>query len=111
MADVVRVAVMSLALLLIQAGAAHADAIDGDWCSVDGTQRMSIQGPTIKTPGGKTLQGNYTRHAFDYVVPSGEQGSGEAVSILLRGEYLAVSRQGASDAPLKEWRRCKETIS
>ena len=31
---------------------------------------------------------------------------GETVNILLRGEYLAVSRQGASDAPLKEWRRC-----
>jgi hypothetical protein len=40
------------------------------------------------------------------VVPDGEAGSGETVNIFLRGEYLAVSRQGASDAPLKEWRRC-----
>ena len=110
MAELTRVAAISLALLLAQAGAARADAIDGDWCSADGGT-MSIQGATITTPGGKKLQGNYTRHAFDYVVPAGEQGSGEAVNILLRGEYLAVSRQGPPDAPLKEWRRCKETIS
>jgi hypothetical protein len=105
-----RVAAISLALLVFQAVAARADAIDGDWCAADG-QRMSIKGASITTPGGKTIEGNYTRHAFDYVIPSGEQGSGEAVNILLRGEYLAVSRQGSSSAPLKEWRRCKETIS
>ena len=111
MAGFTRVAAISLALLLAQAGVARADAIDGDWCSADGQQRMSIQGATITTPGGNKLQGNYTRHAFDYVVPAGEQGPGQPVNILLRGEYLAVSRQGASDAPLKEWRRCKETTS
>lgn len=111
MAELSRVAAISLAFVLVQAGAARADAIDGDWCSVDGQQRMSIQGAMITTPGGNKLQGNYTRHAFDYVVPAGEQGPGQPVNILLRGEYLAVSRQGASDAPLKEWRRCKETIS
>jgi len=29
----------------------------------------------------------------------------------LRGEYLALSRQGPADAPLREWHRCKEGIS
>jgi hypothetical protein len=110
MIDIMRAPVIALVLLLLAAGAARADAIDGDWCSADG-QRMSIQGATIVTPGGNKLQGNYTRHAFDYVIPAGEQGSGEPVNILLRGEYLAVSRQGASSAPLKEWRRCRETTS
>ena len=33
------------------------------------------------------------------------------VNIILRGEYLAISRQGPADAPATEWRRCKETIS
>jgi hypothetical protein len=110
MARLVRIAAASLALLLAQAGAVRADAIDGDWCAADG-QRMSIKGASITTPGGKTIAGNYTRHAFDYVIPAGEQGTGEAVNILLRSEYLAVSRQGSSSGPLKEWRRCKETIS
>jgi hypothetical protein len=98
------------AAMLLQTGIGHADAIDGDWCSAD-RMRMSIRGEKITTPGGKQILGNYSRHAFDYVVPSGENGSGEVVSIILRGEYLALSRQGPAEAPPKEWRRCKEDIS
>ena len=96
--------------VLLQTGTGHADAIDGDWCSTDGL-RMSIQAEKITTPGGSRIEGNYSRHAFDYVVPSGENGSGEVVSIILRGEYLALSRQGAAGGPMREWHRCKETIS
>ncbi len=96
--------------MLLQTAVAHADAIDGDWCSTNG-RRMSILGEKITTPGGKRIQGNYSRHAFDYVVPDGEDGSGDIVSVILRGEYLALSRQGPADGPLMEWHRCKETIS
>jgi hypothetical protein len=96
--------------LLLQTGVGRADAIDGDWCSADGL-RMSIRAEKITTPGGKQIEGNYSRHAFDYVVPAGENGSGDIVSIILRGEYLALSRQGPADAPVREWHRCKETIS
>jgi hypothetical protein len=96
--------------MLLQTGAARADAIDGDWCSIEG-MRMSIRGEKITTPGGKRIRGNYSRHAFDYVVPDGENGSGDVVNILLRGEYLALSRQGPADGPWREWRRCKEDIS
>src|SRR5205085_11833429 len=87
-----------------------ADAIDGEWCSTDG-QRMTIRGDDITTPGGTRIKGNYDRHAFDYVVPAGEAGSGETVNILLRSEVLAVSRQGAANAPVKEWRRCANRTS
>jgi len=96
--------------LLLQTGVSHADAIDGDWCSANG-KRMSILGEKITTPGGNRINGNYSRHAFDYVVLAGESGSGEIVNIILRGEYLAISRQGPADSPATEWRRCKETIS
>lgn len=89
---------------------AFADAIDGDWCSADG-QHMTIQGDAITTPGGARITGNYDRHGFDYVVPAGEAGSGETVTILLRGEYRALSRQGPADAPAKEWRRCANRTS
>lgn len=95
---------------LMQTGVSRADAIDGDWCSIDG-MRMSISGEKITIPSGKQIQGNYSRHAFDYVVPTGESGSGDVVSIVLRGEYLALSRQGPADAPMREWHRCKEGIS
>jgi hypothetical protein len=96
--------------MLLQTGISHADAIDGDWCSTDG-MRMSIRAEKITTPGGKQIEGNYSRHAFDYVIPAGENGSGDVVNIVLRSEYLALSRQGPIDAPLREWRRCKEGIS
>ena len=104
------VILLAAAGVLLQTGAARADAIDGDWCSTEGL-RMSIAAEKITTPGGKQIEGNYSRHAFDYVVPPGEKGSGEIVNIVLRGEYLALSRQGSADAPTREWRRCKETIS
>jgi hypothetical protein len=90
--------------------AALADAIDGDWCHSNG-KRMSIHGPEIVTPGGKQIQGDYSRHFFSYVVPAGESGAGETVSITLLGEYLAHSRQGAADAPVQEWRRCQPGVS
>ncbi len=96
--------------VLLQTGVARADAIDGDWCSTDGL-RMSIHAEKITTPGGGQIEGNYSRHAFDYVVPPGEKGSGEVVNIILRGEHLALSRQGSADGPMREWHRCKETIS
>jgi hypothetical protein len=44
-------------------------------------------------------------------VPAGEAGTGETVNILLRGEYLALSRQGPADAPIREWRRCANRTS
>ena len=97
--------IAAFAVLLASTTLARADAIDGDWCATDG-RHMTLKGADITTPGGKQIKGNYTRHAFDYVVPDGEAGAGETVNILLRSEYFAVSRQGAADAPLKEWRRC-----
>jgi hypothetical protein len=101
---------LAAVLLLAAPTAAVADAIDGDWCSTDG-QHMTISGDDITTPGGRQMKGNYSRHAFDYVVPAGEPGTGETVSILLRNEYLAVSRQGPADVPMKEWRRCANRTS
>jgi hypothetical protein len=98
------------ALLLGSTGFAHADAIDGHWCSTDG-KRMSIAGPQIVTPGGTAIRGDYSRHFFSYVIPAGEPGTGNTVSITLLGEYLAHSREGASDAPVKEWRRCQADVS
>jgi hypothetical protein len=101
---------LAAVLLLAAPSAAFADAIDGEWCSTDG-QHMTIRGDDITTPGGKQIKGNYDRHAFDYVVPAGESGTGETVNIVLRSEYLALSRQGPAHAPTREWRRCANRTS
>lgn len=98
------------AVLLMQAWPALADAIDGDWCRADG-KRMSIRGPAIVTPGGMETRGDYTRHFFSYVIPTGEAGAGTTVSITLLGEYLAHAREGGNDAPVQEWRRCQPGVS
>ncbi len=67
----VRLLVFRVALaMLLQTGISRGDAIDGDWCSTDG-MRMSIRAEKITIPSGKQIEGNYSRHAFDYAVPAG----------------------------------------
>jgi hypothetical protein len=88
---------------------ARADAIDGDWCRADG-KRMAIRGPDIVTPGGQQTRGEYSRHAFSYVVPNGEPGARDKVAIVLLSEYLAHAQQG-TDPAVKEWRRCPPGVS
>lgn len=105
-----RLAAMTAALLVLSVTPALADAIDGDWCRADG-KHMSIKGRDMITPGGRQVQGDYTRHSFAYVIPAGEDGAGEAVTIILRSEYLAHARQGGENAPWQEWRRCLPTTS
>jgi hypothetical protein len=46
-----------------------------------------------------------------YVVPAGEAGAGETVSIILLSEYLAHARQGAPDAPIQVWNRCPPGVA
>jgi hypothetical protein len=101
---------VGIALLCLSVTHARADAIDDDWCNAAGKQ-MTIRGPEIVTPGGKQTRGDYTRHSFSYVVPAGEAGAGDTVSIILRNELLAHARQGAADAPWQEWRRCTAKVS
>ena len=103
-------AAAGVALAGLLATVARADAIDGDWCRPDG-KRMTIRGPDIVTPGGNQGRGDYTRHSFSYVVPAGEAGAGETMSIILRDEHLAHARQGVADAPWQEWKRCSATVS
>ena len=103
-------AATGLVLLLTCTTGARADVIDGNWCHADG-RRLSIHGPQIVTPRGARLQGDYTRHSFVYVVPTGEPGSGETVSMILLSEYLMHARQGGDGAPVQVWNRCPPDIT
>jgi hypothetical protein len=84
------------------ASPARADSIDGHWCT-EGGLRLTIAGPSIVTPGGARMQGDYGRHDFAYDAPSGEPGGGQRVTMRLRGENL-MQVQAAGLDPL--WRRC-----
>jgi hypothetical protein len=84
---------------------ALADAIDGDWCSTTEAKQFSITGPNITTPAGTQTTGDYSRHAFAYIVPDGDPGAGEAIVMqLMNDEEVRVSVNGG--AP-KIWRRCE----
>ncbi|MDR3494408.1 MAG: hypothetical protein P4L82_07380 [Ancalomicrobiaceae bacterium] len=87
---------------------AAADAIDGHWCSPAG-KHMFIAGPAITTPGGTQMQGNYSRHAFAYVAPAGEDSAGTTILMRLLNE-MEVMVTTASSVPII-WHRCNAETS
>jgi hypothetical protein len=90
------------------AAPALADQIDGDWCALDEAATFSISGENITTPAGTHTTGNYTRHAFSYVVPAVDPGAGTQIEMRqLNDEEILVSVGGGEP---KMWRRC-EVIS
>lgn len=98
--------------LLLMAVPAWADAIDGDWCHAATGRRFSIRGPQIVTPGGKQMEGDYSRHWFTYVVPAPEPGAGKTVFMQLLDENTVHLRVGDADAAKPEtWIRCSPSIS
>ena len=99
----------TLSVSFILTSIALADAIDGDWCDSNG-KRMSIRGPSMVTPGGQQISGNYSRHYFSYIIRAGETDAGATVEIQLLSEYLVHLRQG-NDPSVHEWRRCQPGVS
>lgn len=96
-------------------GSAFADAIDGDWCATDG-RHLTIDGPRITTPTGKRLEGSYSRHNFEYVVPAPEPAAGLTVFMVLQNETtvqlrVAADRAAAAQAAAQIWRRCARPTS
>ncbi len=103
------------AVLVAVAGPAHADAIDGDWCSGDG-RTFAIQGNQIVTWGGTRMAGDYDRHGFRYVIPAREPAAGATVDMVLQSEYVLhlqvkPAAAGAAPGPLQVWRRCSPKTS
>jgi hypothetical protein len=92
-------------------GVARADAIDGNWCLENTKKFMTIDGVKIVTPGGSATEGNYSRHAFDYVIPPLEPQAGTVVGMLLANEntiYLKVGSKvvGRGEPGTEIWHRC-----
>jgi hypothetical protein len=109
--NTLRIVCVTLGLLLM-AAPAFADAIDGDWCHQASGRRLSIRGPQIVTPGGKQMEGDYSRHWFNYVVPAPEPGAGKTVYMQLLDEDTVHLRLGeASAANPETWIRCSPSTS
>ena len=85
------------------ANPAVADVLDGDWCNPDSGE-MTIHGPTILTPRGYLVIGEYTQHRFAYVAPPGDWYEGKLIFLQQRGEKLMeLSVEGL---PPEGWVRC-----
>lgn len=89
-------------------GIAHADSIDGHWCS-DAGKRIIIEGPAVTTPAGVRMQGNYSRHGFAFTMPANEADGGAAIDMVLQGEQRVSVRIGVAAPQL--WRRCAAGVS
>ena len=102
-------AVVAALGLSVFAAPAFADAIDGNWCHNDG-RHISIRGPEIVTPSGKRMEGQYSRHWFNYTVPAPEPGAGQAVQMTLLNENTVHLRLGDTGTP-ETWVRCQPSVS
>ncbi|MCP5083630.1 MAG: hypothetical protein GY948_18235 [Alphaproteobacteria bacterium] len=89
--------------------AAFADQIDGTWCSPSG-QSMTIDGSNVRTPGGKSITGRYSRHRFDYEIPDGEpQAGGRIIAEQLNDREIRVTiikQVQAEPGAHETWTRC-----
>lgn len=95
---------LAIALLTGLTVPALADALDGDWCNaIDG--KLTIDGSTIITPAGKSVEGNYSRHRFDYTPPEGDWNAGQPIVIQQYSHTLMKLSVG--DQPAREWRPCQ----
>ena len=98
-----RVVLFSCMAVVVGASSARADAIDGQWCL--GASHLEINGPSIRTPGGNAITGDYNRHGFTYIVPTNEEGAGTRIVMVLLNEETVRLTRGTS-AP-ETWKRCK----
>ncbi|MDH3740530.1 MAG: hypothetical protein OER56_02935 [Hyphomicrobiales bacterium] len=110
MALFARLTVLACLGLVVSTETANADQIDGSWCSLAG-ERMTIEGSRVITPSGKTVEGNYSRHHFSYVVPEGNALAGARISAKqINDENVMVEVFGnAQQTPdsISVWKRCK----
>lgn len=99
----------ALAAFLMPLKPALADQIDGDWCFPDDGRHLFIEGDDIVTPNGTSTTGNYTRHAFRYVVPESDPGAGEEINMRQLNDWTMVLTR--PDGVEETWKRCDFQVS
>lgn len=95
--------------ILAGTGICRADAIDGSWCYKG--RHLEIEGPNIIVPSGRRITGDYSRHAFVYVVPPGDNGAGTSIFMGLLDEETMELRAGSEQADAEVWHRCAAPVS
>ncbi len=108
-----QIGIIGLAIMLGSGVAAHADSIDGTWCSERDYRQMTITGPNATLPGGRHIIGEYTRHRFSFSIPMPDADAGKMMVLRLMGELLMVSVITSADGSMpsepENWKRCELT--
>ncbi len=94
----------TLAAPALTAAPTWADQIDGDWCFPADGRNLHIRGDDIVTPAGTATTGDYTRHAFRYVVPENDPGAGDEILMRQLDDWTMVLRR--PDGVEETWKRC-----
>lgn len=103
--------VVSLAaLLMVFSGTARADAIDGNWCHTE-HGNFEIRGNNILTPGGSQMTGEYSRHTFRYIAPTGERAATKAINMAVIDDETLHLLVEEADGNIEVWRRCHVNVS
>jgi hypothetical protein len=101
--------ISALAASLFSVTPALADQIDGDWCFPSDGRHLFIEGDDIVTPNGTNTTGDYTRHAFRYVVPESDPGAGEEINMRQLNDWTMVLTR--PDGVEETWKRCDFQVS
>ena len=100
-------------LHLCGTGMALADSIDGTWCSERDHRQLTIAGPDATLPGGRHVNGDYSRHRFNLTIPMPDADAGRIMLLRLMGEMLMVSVTASPDGTMRsepeQWKRCELT--
>lgn len=98
------------ALTVLTVTPARADSIDGEWCAPEGGKSLHIEGATIRTPGGKQVQGDYRRYSFTYLAPAGDWEAGQTIDLqFIRRTGVRVMIRGTGGESL--WKPCPPGVS
>lgn len=76
---------------------------------------MSIAGSQLVTPGGTSMEGEYERHGFAYIVPDKEPHAGARVTMAMQSEdivrmFIPGQGPGPNPATVETWQRCELTM-
>lgn len=113
MAQLLKICVLTTALIGAMNRPVFADQINGNWCSPSG-QTLSINGADVVTPAGNHVSANHDRHHIDYQIPAGEPNAGDQFSAdQLSDDEISVKISGGNPpvAGASEiWTPCKPTV-
>ena len=99
--------ILAAGLLASISTSAFADRIDGGWCNEDGSKRLHISGSQIELPSGRTITGNYGRHAFSYEGPARDPEEGQSIEMRQLSEEEMILYRSTNPGKSENWTRCQ----